>query len=140
MNSEPVKRLRHRADLVEMRCIMEGEKCWIDPDDNAPDWIDLDRTAANRLALVDSAIKRGAKVRDTYEAVHAELLANGDDWSKIDLAAHGFNITTYTDAPLSYENWQAYMQQRLLNDYHDLVRVLESNWTATAPADGDNSG
>lgn len=72
-----------------------------------------------------AAVAEGAKAREAYEAVHAELERNGEDWEKINLADYGFRVTEYDDgSPLSYENWQAYMQQRLLNDYHSLVTRL----------------
>jgi hypothetical protein len=81
--------LRSLAQSIEMRCIMEGERVWIDPD-NAQRTIDLLRNAAQRLenaadhyegamedlSSVVTAFARRCKAASDWESAIPYIVAN----------------------------------------------------------------
>ena len=77
-------------------------------------WREKLEAAEARVAELEGAINRHKPGLETYLRVHAEL-GEGKNWSEID------NGLRKEEGPCSYNGWQAYMQQRLINALKDIV-------------------
>jgi len=61
--------------------------------------------------MVEDAINKAESLISLYDRVHAEI-DEGRDWSDIDAG---------TGPAMSYDNWLAYMQQRIIGAARSIV-------------------
>lgn len=76
---ETMSGLREMAQSIEMRCIMEGERVWIDPD-NAQRTIDLLRTAAQRLENAADNYEGAMEDLNSVVTAFARRCKAASDW------------------------------------------------------------